>query len=270
MSAPTGGAVQDAEQRGACGSRFSGRVALVTGASRGIGLAIAQRLVAEGARVCLTARGAEALAEAVRGLGGPQVALGVAGRADDADHRAAALAATVEAFGRIDVLVNNTGINPVAGPLTGTEPAALAKTFGVNVGAAIGWTGQAVRAGLGRHRGAAVVNVASVAGLHPAPPIGLYGASKAALIHVTGQLAIELAPTVRVNAVAPAVVKTRFAGMLYEGREEQVAAGYPLRRLGEPGDVAAAVAFLAGDDASWITGQTLVIDGGGTLKGVFG
>lgn len=112
-----------------------------------------------------------------------------------------------------------------------------------------------------------MVNLASVAGLRPAAGIGFYGTSKAALMHLTQQLAVELAPGVRVNAVAPAVVKTRFAGALYEGREEQVARAYPLGRLGVPEDIAAAVAFLASDDAAWITGQTLVIDGGLTLQG---
>src|SRR5690606_4274012 len=115
--------------------------------------------------------------------------------------------------------------------------------------------------------GAAVVNVASVAGLRPAAGIGAYGSSKAALIHLTQQLAAELAPHARVNAVAPAVVRTRFAGPLFEGREDEVAAGYPLRRLGMPEDVAAAVAFLASADAAWITGQVLTVDGGRTLNG---
>ncbi len=251
-------------------ARFGGRVAIVTGSSRGIGLGIATRLAAEGARVCLTARKPEALAEAVAALGGPDRAIFVAGRADDPEHQGAAVAATVAAFGRIDVLVNNAGINPVAGPVASVDQAALLKTFGVNVGAALAWTGEACAAGLGAHPGAAVVNVASVAGLRPSPPIGIYGASKAALIHVTAELALELAPRIRVNAVAPAVVKTVFAAALYEGREEKVSADYPLGRLGAPQDVAAAVAFLASDEASWVTGQTLTIDGGLLLRGMFG
>jgi NAD(P)-dependent dehydrogenase (short-subunit alcohol dehydrogenase family) len=249
--------------------RFEGRVAIVTGASRGIGLAVASRMVAEGARVLVTARNAGPLQEAVDTLGGLEHAAFVAGRADDPEHRRVAVEATLAAFGRIDVLVNNTGISPVAGPVTAAPPDAVAKTFAVNVGAPLGWVDQAQRGGLGEHPGAAVVNIASVAGLRPSPPIGIYGASKAALIHLTGQLAVELAPRIRVNAVAPAVVKTKFATMLYEGRESEVVKDYPLGRLGDPADIAAAVAFLASDDASWITGQTVIIDGGLTLQGAF-
>jgi len=246
--------------------RFTGKVALVTGASRGIGLAIAGRLVAEGARVCLTARKPEALAAAVESLGGPRWALAVPGRADDPEHQADAVARTVAAFGALDVLVNNTGINPVFGPLLDAGAPAVRKIMDVNVIAALGWLGQARDAWLGEH-GGAVVNVASIAGLTASPGLGAYGASKAALIRLTAQLAVELSPGVRVNAVAPAVVKTAFAAALYQGREDTVSAAYPLGRLGEPDDVAAAVAFLASSDAAWITGQTLVIDGGLTLTG---
>lgn len=246
---------------------FTGRVAVVTGASRGIGLAVARRLVAGGARVVVTARGEQALAEAVAQLGGEGVALGVPGRADDAEHRHGAVEAAVATFGGIDVLVNNTGINPMVGPLAQTPHGVLDKLFAVNVTAAIAWTGAALEAGLGTRPGAAVVNMASVAALRPATPIGAYGVSKAALVQATVQLAAELAPRVRVNAVAPAVVRTAFAAMLYDGREEQVCARYPLGRLGEPDDVAGAVAFLAGDEASWVTGQTLVVDGGLGLAG---
>jgi 3-oxoacyl-[acyl-carrier protein] reductase len=164
------------------------------------------------------------------------------------------------------VLVNNTGINPVYGPLLEVDEGAARKIMDVNVLAALGWTRRAVAAGLGAEGRGAVVNMASVAGLAPAPGIAYYGVSKAALISLTVQLAAELSPAVRVNAVAPAVVKTRFARALYEADEAGVAATYPLRRLGVPDDVGAAVAFLASDDASWITGQTLVLDGGASLR----
>jgi 3-oxoacyl-[acyl-carrier protein] reductase len=172
----------------------------------------------------------------------------------------------VAEFGRLDVLVNNTGINPAYGPLVDLDDAVARKIMDVNVLSALSWTRQALHAGLGKHDDAAVVNIASIAGLGPAPNIAYYGVSKAALISLTVQLAAELAPAVRVNAIAPAIVKTRFAAALYEHDEAAVAAGYPLGRLGVPEDVGAAAAFLASADAAWITGQTLVLDGGSTLR----
>jgi NAD(P)-dependent dehydrogenase (short-subunit alcohol dehydrogenase family) len=247
------------------GQRFAGQVAIVTGASRGIGLAVAQRLVDEGARVVVTARKPDGLATAIEQLGTDK-AVAVAGPADNPDHQQEAVDTAVERFGGLDVLVNNTGINPVYGPLTELEDSAARKIMEVNVLAALGWTKRAVSAGMGKERQGAVVNMASVAGLAPAPGIGWYGVTKSALIGLTVQLAAELAPGVRVNAIAPAVVKTRFAAALYESDEEGKAAAYPLRRLGEPADIGAAAAFLASGDASWMTGQTLVIDGGAGLR----
>jgi NAD(P)-dependent dehydrogenase (short-subunit alcohol dehydrogenase family) len=246
--------------------RFAGRVALVTGGSRGIGLGIARRIVAEGGRVTVTGRKQASLDEAVAELGGAGTALGIPGSADDDAHQDLALAATLEAFGRLDVLVNNTGINPAFGPLVDVAEAGMRKMLDTNVIANLAWVRKTLAAAW-PDGGGAVVNVVSVAGLRPAAGIGFYGATKAALVHLTGQLALELAPRVRVNAVAPAIIRTRFAGPLYDGREDEVAAGYPMGRLGEPADVAAAVAYLASDDAAWVTGQVLVVDGGLLLGG---
>jgi NAD(P)-dependent dehydrogenase (short-subunit alcohol dehydrogenase family) len=251
---------------GASTGRFAGKVAIITGSSRGIGFAVAERLVAEGARVCLTARKPGPLAEAVERLGGADNAIFVAGAADDVAHQDETVAATLDAFGRLDFLVNNTGINPVYGPMIEMDLGAADKIFRVNVVAAIGWA-QKVHAAWMKDNGGAMVNIASIAGLRPAPNIGAYGASKAGVIHVTEELAVELGPDIRVNAVAPAVVKTRFAEALYEGREDEVAAAYPLKRLGVPEDIGAVVAFLLSEDAAWVTGQTITIDGGLLLTG---
>ncbi|MCQ9368035.1 SDR family oxidoreductase [Brevibacterium sp. 50QC2O2] len=246
--------------------RFAGKVAIVTGASRGIGLAIARRLVDEGARVAITARGQEALDAAAAELGGPSKVVAVAGKGDDPEHQDEVIARVTEAFGPVDLLVNNTGINPAYGPMIELEDRAARKIFEVNDLASLRWIQKLYRASFAE-RGGSVVNIASVAGLKPPAGIGFYGSSKAMLIQITEQLAVELGPKVRVNAVAPAVVKTRFAEKLVESGEDTVAAQYPLKRLGEPEDIANAVTFLLSDEASWITGQCLALDGGVTLTG---
>ncbi len=247
------------------------RVAIVTGGSRGIGLGIARRLVEDGARVVITARKPDALAEAVEALGGREHALAIAGHADAEAHQDEVIAAALASFGRLDYLVNNAGINPSYGPMLDTDLDVARKVLEVNVLSAFSWIRKVVSAGLGTPEspGGAIVNVTSTAGLRATGVLGWYGVSKAALIHLTTELGFQLGPDVRVNAVAPAIVKTAFARNLYEGREEKVAAHYPLKRLGVPEDIAGAVSFLLSDDASWITGQTLVLDGGVALGGGF-
>lgn len=247
-------------------SRFAGRTAVITGASRGIGLAIAQRLVDEGARVCITARKPEPLEEAVKALGGPEHAIAVPGKADDPEHQDEAIAATLKAFGSLDMFVNNTGINPVFGRMVDLDLDAARKMVDVNALSAISWVQKSYKAWMGEH-GGSVVNVSSIAGIKPAPGIGFYGATKAMVKHITEELAVELAPGIRVNGVAPAVVKTRFAEALYEGREGEVSAQYPMSRLGVPEDISGAVAYLLSEDSAWVTGHTLVVDGGVTLTG---
>jgi NAD(P)-dependent dehydrogenase (short-subunit alcohol dehydrogenase family) len=241
--------------------RFEGRTALVTGASRGIGLEVARRLAGEGARVIMTARGAEALEAAAAEIG--PAAVPVAGKLDD-DAHLAELAQVLGDHGGVDLLVSNVGINPVYGPMTEMDLSAARKILEVNVLGAFRVARLAYDSGMAE-RGGAMVNIASVAGVSTSPGIGMYGVSKSAIIGLTRQLAAELAPRVRVNAVAPAAVKTAFAKALYEGREQEVAGKYPLKRLGVPADIAGPVAFLLSEDAAWITGQTLVIDGGATL-----
>ncbi|MCZ4123678.1 SDR family oxidoreductase [Streptomyces sp. H39-S7] len=238
----------------------TGKVALVTGASRGIGYGIAEALVARGDRVCITGRNEDALKEAVEKLGADRV-IGVAGKAHDEAHQAVAVERTMEAFGRVDYLANNAGTNPVFGPIAELDLNVARKVFETNVISALGFAQQTWKAWQ-KENGGAIVNIASVAGLAPSPFIGAYGISKAAMVNLTLQLASEMAPGVRVNAIAPAVVKTKFAAALYEGREEEAAAGYPLKRLGVPEDIGAAAAFLLSEGAGWITGQTLVADGG--------
>jgi NAD(P)-dependent dehydrogenase (short-subunit alcohol dehydrogenase family) len=243
--------------------RFEGRTAIVTGGSRGIGFAVAERLTAEGARVCITARRSDGLDEALRSLPAGR-AIAVAGRAEDAAHRTEVLDRVAEDFGQLDSLVNVVGMNPVFGPAIDVDLAAARKIFEVNVIAPLGWAQDLLAHPALRfaERGGSIVNLSSVTGTTPSPGIGLYGVSKAAVAHLTRTLAVELGPTVRVNAVSPAVVRTEFSKALYEGKEAAVVAGYPLARLGEPADVAAAVAFLASDDAQWITGEVLTVDGG--------
>ncbi|MFB2579795.1 SDR family oxidoreductase [Herbiconiux sp. P15] len=243
--------------------RFEGRSAIVTGGSRGIGLAVARRLAAEGARVCITARHPEALEEALGSLP-PGRSIAVVGRAEDPEHRAEVLARVAEEFGGVDVLVNVVGMNPVFGDLVGVELAAARKIFEVNVITPLAWVQDLVAHPelAFAERGGSIVNLSSVTGMTPSPGIGLYGVSKAAVAHLTRTLAVELGPRIRVNAVSPAVVRTVFSKALYEGKEQEVTAGYPLGRLGEPQDVASAVAFLASDDAGWITGEVLTVDGG--------
>ncbi|OZM78280.1 SDR family oxidoreductase [Pseudonocardia sp. MH-G8] len=251
---------------------LTGRAALVTGASRGIGFAIAAQLLARGASVTITARKPDELAAAAERLAAAADAdrvLALPGNAGSADAREEAVTRTVERFGNLAILVNNTGINPTYGALMDADLDAVRKTFDTNVVAALGFVQLAHKAWMGEH-GGAVVNIASVAGIRSSGVIPAYGASKAALIRLTEELAWQLGPSIRVNAVAPAIVKTTFATALYAEGEEKVSAAYPMKRLGTPEDVAGLVAFLVSDAASWITGETVRVDGGILATGSLG
>lgn len=238
---------------------LTGRTAVVTGASRGIGLAIARTLRDEGANVVLTARRQQDAQAAADEIG--EGAIGIAAHVADEDASRACLEQTLETFGSIDVLVNNAGTNPAWGSLVQQEKSRFMKTLDVNLWGPTLWTQLAHELWMGEH-GGSVVHTASLGGFVVGRDLAVYHASKAALVHLTRHQAQELGPDIRVNAVAPGVVRTRLAEELWKEHEEAVAADTPLARIGEPEDIASAVAFLAGSTAGWITGETLVIDGG--------
>src|ERR1700733_9111337 len=241
---------------------LNGRTAIITGGSRGIGLAIAQQLALAGANIVLTSRKQESADEAAEQVGGD--AIGVAAHAVDEEAARQCVDLTLDRFGSIDILVNNAGTNPAYGPLIDQDHARFAKTFEVNLWAPLLWTSLAAKAWMVEH-GGAIVHTASIGGMHQSPNMGMYNATKAALIHVTKQLALELSPRVRVNAICPGVVRTKLAEALWKDNEAFVSQRTALGRIGETPDVAAAVAFLVSDEASWITGDTMVIDGGQVL-----
>jgi NAD(P)-dependent dehydrogenase (short-subunit alcohol dehydrogenase family) len=241
---------------------LEGKVALVTGASRGIGKAIAGAFAGSGASVMLSSRKQDALEATAEEIGGDTAVF--AANAGEPDQIAACVAATVVRFGRVDILVNNAATNPYMGRAIDIDLPRFDKTWQVNYRGPVVWAQEAWRASMADH-GGNILNIASVGGLSVETSIGHYNVTKAALIHLTRTLAADLAPGVRVNAIAPGLVKTAFARALWEPAEETIARRMPLRRLGEPDDIAGAALFLVSDLASWITGQTLVVDGGALL-----
>lgn len=245
--------------------RLDGRAGVVTGASRGIGEAIARSMLDAGASgVVLTGRRPETIGALAAELGPRAVA--VAGNVRDPDHAAEAVTTAVRTFGSCDVLVNNAGTNPSAGSLMDVDMDAVDATWDVNQRAPLVWA-RAVWDGWMRDHGGSVVSIGSVGGMAPGPLLGAYNVSKAALHHLTRQLAHELAPGVRVNAIAAAVVRTRLSEALWASDPEGAARAHPLGRLGDPDDVARAAVFLLSDAAAWITGVVLPVDGGLTGAG---
>jgi len=246
--------------------RLDGKTALVTGGSRGIGQAIALAFASAGASVMISSRRADGLAEskaAIDAASGDR-----AGEVDwrtanagDPEQAAACLAATVERFGSVDILVNNAATNPYYGPIIDIDTPRADKTVRVNQTGYLEWAQAAWRAGMSE-QGGTILNIASIGGISVEAGIGWYNVTKAAVIHLTRQLAGELGPKVRVNGLAPGLVKTELARALWEPGEESISRRLPLRRLGEPADIASAALFLCSDASSWITGHTLVIDGG--------
>jgi len=250
------------------GSLFdlSGRVALVTGASRGIGSAIARTLAEHGAQVVLSSRKqADLDAEAERiNTQYAERATPIAAHAGRPEDLERLVQQVMERFSRIDILVNNAGTNPYFGPVMGAELAAWDKTFEVNLRGVFVLTRLVYQASMEAH-GGAIVNISSIGGLRPGLGLGVYNITKAGVIMLTRQLARELGGNVRVNAVAPGLIKTRFAEALWGNQEilDRVLAQNPMGRIGLPEEVAGAVLFLASDAASYVNGEVLVVDGGG-------
>jgi NAD(P)-dependent dehydrogenase (short-subunit alcohol dehydrogenase family) len=250
------------------GPRFdlSGRVALVTGASRGIGSAIATALVEQGAHVVLSSRKQGDLDEEAARINAihPVRATAIAAHAGRPEDLERLVKSVMERFSHIDILVNNAATNPSFGPVLGTDLAAWDKTFEVNLRGVFVLTKLVYEAWMEAH-GGAVINIASVGGLRPSLGLGVYNVTKAGVIMLTRQLARELGGNVRVNAVAPGLIKTRFAEALWgnEAILDRVLAANPMRRIGLPDEVAGVVAFLASDAASYVNGEVISIDGGG-------
>ncbi|TCP47264.1 NAD(P)-dependent dehydrogenase (short-subunit alcohol dehydrogenase family) [Tamaricihabitans halophyticus] len=251
---------------------LEGRVAVVTGASRGIGKATAEIFARMGAGVALVSRREEMLADAAGELvdkgatGAVRYYVANAGEPDQVEETVQTILAD---FGHIDILINNAATNPYYGRLTGLDFSRAAKTAQVNLIGPVMWTRHAWAASMRAH-GGAVVNVASLGAYTVERGAGFYAATKAALVNLTKQLAAELGPCVRVNAIAPGLVKTDMARVLWEGKEDEIASALPARRLGIPADIAQATLFLVSDAASWITGHTLVVDGGALAMPLIG
>ena len=237
---------------------LQGKTALVTGGSRGIGKAIAATFVRCGANVMIVSRKEDSLRAAAEEIGGNIAYL--AANTGDVDSAEKVVTATLEKFGSLDIFVNNAATNPYAGPMMDVDQSRFDKTFQVNLRGPVFWTQAVWNQWMKDHPGV-IVNIASIGGLRTESSLGVYNLTKAAIIHMTRQLAGELGAT-RVVGVAPGLIVTDFAQMLVDNFGDTLAKRLPTKRLGQPQDIANLVAFLASDLASWITGETYVIDGG--------
>lgn len=245
--------------------RLKERVIIVTGASRGIGEAIAERVVAEGGKVVLASRKIDGLKSVAERLG--DSAYPIACHTGSEEAIAALVEETVERFGKVDGLVNNAATNPYFGPMMNVEWAAWDKTFEVNLKGYFSCARAVSRHLIKRQSPGSIVNVSSVLGKMAAPMQGAYGMTKAAVISMTQTLAAELGPSgIRFNAIAPGLIETKFARALTEnpGIKKQVVDRTVLGRVGQPSDIAGVAAFLLSDDAAYMSGQTLCVDGGWT------
>ena len=251
---------------------LSGKVAVITGSSRGIGRAIALRMAEAGARVVVSSRkqaACDVVVAEIEQAHGPGRALAVAASLSSRDDLKALVARTEAAFGRIDILVCNAASNPYAGPMSGISDEQFRKVLDNNV-LANHWLIQLALPALERDGGGAVVIVSSIGGLQGSPVLGAYNISKAADMQLARNLAVELGPRgVRVNCIAPGLVRTDFARALWENPATlaHYTEGTPLGRIAEPDEIAGCAVFLASPAASFVTGHTLVADGGVTIAG---
>jgi len=249
---------------------LEGKVALITGSSRGIGRAIAEGMARARAKVVISSRKADSCDEAASAIlndGGDAVPIPChVGRKGDLERL---VAETRRHFGHIDCLVCNAAVNPYYGPMAGITDEAFTKIIDVNVHSVLRLIHMVLPEMAERGSGS-IILMASIAGLRGSRMLGMYAVSKAAVMQLARNLAVEWGPRgVRVNCIAPGIVRTDFARTLWEDPKvaEQATQSYPLRRLGEPDDIAGAAIFLASRAGEWITGQTLVIDGGATIGG---
>lgn len=244
---------------------LGGRVAIVTGASRGLGMAIAEGLAEHGATVVLSSRKQPDLEDEAQRINArfADRAVAIAAHAGREDELRNLVDRTMDRFGHIDILVNNAGTNPYFGPVVDAELAAWDKTFEVNLRGYFILTKLVVKASMAR-TGGAIVNIASTGGLRPAPGLGVYGVTKAGVVMLTRTLAKELGGGIRVNCIAPGLFKTRFAEALWSNEAilNRSLSENPMGRIGDPSEIAGAVVFLVSDAASFVNGEVLVIDGG--------
>ncbi len=251
--------------------RLDGKVALVTGGTKGIGLAIAERMAEAGAKVMVASRKQErcdAVAAAIRAKGGE--AHGVACNVSSLDQIAALVEATLDRWGRIDVFVGNAAVNPHYGPMTTIEEPAYDKIMDSNVKANL-WFAKLILPQMAERKDGVVILISSIAGLKGTDKIGIYGISKAAESAMARNLAVGWGKAnIRVNCIAPGLIRTDFARALWEDptRRAAIEAAYPLGRIGEPDDIAGVAVFLASAAGRYITGQTIVVDGGATIADV--
>ncbi|MBL6744626.1 MAG: SDR family oxidoreductase [Pseudomonadales bacterium] len=249
---------------------LEGKVALITGSTKGIGKAIAHRMAEQGAKVVISSRNQDACDEVAAELRGQGLeAIGVACNINY-QEQLENLAKTASAeFGKVDILVCNAALNPFFGPSQEIPDEAFDKVMHANIGS-VHRLCKLVIPGMAEAGGGAVIIVSSIGGLKGTDALGAYAISKAADMQIARNLAVEWGPkNVRVNCIAPGLVRTDFARALWENPEiyEATVSKYPLRRIGEPDEIAGAAVLLASDAGSFTTGQTIVIDGGGTIAG---